>query len=52
METFGDTIITSMSSSTVTFLTDFVETYWPTMLTIGAVLFLGRWFLRLAGIAR
>lgn len=52
METFGASIISSISSSSVNFLTDFVADYWGTMLTIGAVLFMGRWFLRLTGIGR
>jgi len=52
METFGDTIITAMQSETVSFVSAFVTAYWGTLLTIGAVLFVGRWFLRLAGIGR
>jgi len=52
METFGTTILTSISSSSVNFLTDFIGSYWSVLLTIGAVLFVGRWFLRLTGIAR
>lgn len=52
METFGTQIITSISTSSVNFLTDFVDGYWSVLLTIGAVLFVGRWFLRLTGIAR
>lgn len=52
METFAGTILTEMSSSTVAFLTDFIAGYWGVLLSIGAVLFVGRWFLRLAGIAR
>jgi len=52
MESFGSDIITAMSSSSVSFLTDFVDSYWATLLTIGSVLFVGRWFLKLTGIGR
>lgn len=52
MDAFGATIITAIQSSSVSFLTAFVGAYWGTMLTIGAVLFMGRWFLKLTGIGR
>lgn len=52
METFGVTLIDTISSSSVTFLNSFISSYWGTILTIGGVLFIGRWFLRLTGLAR
>jgi len=52
MEAFGDTLLTAIQTESVTFLTSFIGTYWSVLLTIGAVLFVGRWFLRLTGIAR
>jgi hypothetical protein len=52
MESFAGQIIGAMATSTVSFVTAFVTAYWGYILSIGAVLFIGRWFLRLAGIGR
>jgi len=52
MNTAIEAIIPIMQTASVTYLTDFVTTYWGVMLTIGAVLFMGRWFLKLTGIGR
>jgi hypothetical protein len=48
MPSFVDTIVDAMSSTSISFLTDFVTTYWAILLGIGVVYFVGRRFLGLA----
>lgn len=47
MQSFVETIITEVSSTTVGFITDVVTTYWGTILSISFVLFLIGLFWRL-----
>lgn len=52
MPTFATNIITEMSSTTVAFVTDVVQTYWPTILGVGLIFVLGGMFLRLGRFGR
>jgi len=52
METFGSDIITVISSTSVDFITDFVTNYWGVILTIGAVLLMAGYFMRLTRMGR
>lgn len=48
MPSFVATLVNSMSSTTVTFLSAVIDNYWITILAIGFVAFIGYKFLKLA----
>lgn len=47
MPTFVTNILDEMSSTTEAFVTDFVATYWPLILGIGAIIAIGSYLFRL-----
>jgi len=52
METFATSIISTISSTSVDFITDFVTAYWGVILSIGAVLLMAGYFMRLTRMGR
>lgn len=47
MPTFVTTIIDEMSSTTQSFVVNFVSSYWPLILGIGAIIAIGSYLFRL-----
>jgi len=47
MPTFVTTIIDGMATTTEAFVVDFVTTYWPLILGIGAIIAIGSYLFRL-----
>lgn len=48
MPTFADNILTAMTDSTKDFIVDFVASYWPVILGITVIVFIGTRLLMMA----
>jgi len=52
MPTFATDILDAMASTTQAFVTDFVASYWPLILSIGVILAIGGLLLRVGRFGR